>query len=109
VVNERLFALHEDWRFAADVPELDDSWQMVTANRIVDTAETEFQLPVRRPSDRASGWVGERREATMIVLGDVIRHPTLAAMFYRNTSSVSHAALHGVVKRLDIQTDIQAG
>jgi hypothetical protein len=42
MVNERLYALHEDWRFASTAPELDNSWQRATAIRLVETAASEL-------------------------------------------------------------------
>jgi hypothetical protein len=41
----------------------------------------------------------------MALLGDLINNQLLAAMFYRNTSAVSHAALHGLTKRLELRQD----
>lgn len=102
MINERLHALHEDWRYTSDVPELDSSWQMPTANKLLDVAEQEFILTVQRPNERRPGWVEVSRESTMKVLGDMIGHPKFAAMFYRNTSAISHAALNGLAKRLEL-------
>ncbi len=43
----------------------------------------------------------------MAVLGDLIGHRDYAAGFYRDTSAVSHAALHGLTRRLDLRADDQ--
>ena len=105
MVNERLFALHEDWRFASTAPELDSSWQRDTALRLVEVAESEYGLLVQKPDDFRPGWVGSARPATMSVLTDMLGNPEAAALFYRGSSSVSHAALHGLVKRLDLHSN----
>jgi hypothetical protein len=40
----------------------------------------------------------------MSVLADMLANAEAAALFYRGSSSVGHAALHGLVKRLELRT-----
>lgn len=49
MVNERLHALHEDWRYAKDLPVVDSSWQMNTCKRLIDVGERDFGMAVGRP------------------------------------------------------------
>jgi hypothetical protein len=102
MINDRLYALHEDWRLAKDIPQLDDSWQMATANALIDVAVTEFSLPVLRPTDRRSGWVAEERASSMGLLSTMISRKDYAGTFYRQTSAIMHATLHQLVRRLDL-------
>lgn len=104
MINERLYALHEDWRYTKDVPALDSSWQIPTCERLIDVGVYEFGLPVQRPNDRSAGWVGAARESTMKILGDLLGSPMYAGMFYRNTSALSHAAIHGLTKHLEVES-----
>ncbi len=104
MINERLYALHEDWRYTSAVAALDSSWQMVTANRLLDVAESEHHLATERPTNRRAGWVGEQRISTMALLGETIGNSTYAAMFYRDTSGITHATLNVLLKHLEFRS-----
>ncbi|HET6868769.1 MAG TPA: hypothetical protein VFH80_22850 [Solirubrobacteraceae bacterium] len=45
----------------------------------------------------------------MTILGQLIGHAEYAAGFYRDTSAVAHAALHGLVRRTELALGGQAG
>jgi hypothetical protein len=100
MINERLYALHQDWLQAKPIPELDSSWQQTTATRLLDVAEAEYGLRAKRPDGPRAGSIGEPRPSTASILGDMLEHPKSAALYYKNTSAVTHASLHGLVKRL---------
>lgn len=102
MINERLYALFEYHRFVSEVPGADATWQQRAADDLID-AGASMNLPVRCRAERVAGWVGFKRAPTMEVLGDLIGHRDYAAGFYRDTSAVSHAALHGMPRRLEVQ------
>lgn len=106
--NDRLHALQEQRRFAAVIPGADDSWQRPAADNLI-AAATALGLATEAPRGDRAGWVGNRRPSTMTILGELIGHPEYAAAFYRDTSAVAHAALHGPVRRTELVVDGQAG
>lgn len=106
--NDRLYALHEQGRFAAAIPGVDDTWQRPAAADLF-AAATELGLPSEAPRDDRAGWVGIRRPPTMTILGELIGHPDYAAGFYRDTSAVAHASLHGLVRRTELRLNSNAG
>lgn len=106
--NDRLYALHEQRRFAAAIPGVDDAWQRPAAADLI-AAATELGLPIEAPREDRAGWVGTRRPSTMTILGELIGHPDYAAGFYRDTSAVAHATLHGLVRRTELRFDSNTG
>ena len=106
--NDRLHALNEQRRFAAEIPGVDDSWQRPAADDLI-AAATSLGLATEAPRGDRAGWVGTRRPSTMTILGELIGHPEYAAGFYRDTSAVAHAALHGLVRRTELRLDSNAG
>lgn len=53
MINERLYALYEDWRFADGVPQLDSSWQTTSPR-----SSSGSKFNVRTTADRP-GWAND--------------------------------------------------
>ena len=104
MVNDRLHALDEDGRLAVSAGAEDTEWQQSATDALLDGAN-ELGLEVHKAARYSAAYVGSTpRPSTMRILADLTKHTQFAALFYRWTSAVAHAALHGIAKELEIES-----
>jgi hypothetical protein len=101
VVNDRLSALFEDWRMSKDEARLDATWQPQVRDSLVE-AYSKAGFTVARQLGSSAAHLGEPRPSSMALLGILIGHTASAALFYRRTSAIAHAGLHGVIRQTDL-------